>query len=148
MTIQTSSIVTSNENPVLLAQQIALANKLLTQAAEDAAKQIDKNPDNPKINRMAEGSFYISSKDIESNWSAFFYDWAAQYKRIAQLIMQQNFGALVSILDNGLLSGPNGKEHFAPEVVEKTRSIIGDLHAVIHKDIACGLMSRRHMKMG
>lgn len=115
-----------------LTQQLLRIDAALRAAATEAAGQVRAQPDNPAIQR-AGGSlrmFTMRSSDLGNNWTPFFHDWKAQYELVATLLEERKFGAVREILNTGKhRSGgtAHSTQHLAEPVLERIRSIVGDL---------------------
>lgn len=128
-----------------LAERIQEAHRLIREAAVEAASLVREGPENPKIKRLTPLTFTMSSSDLGSDWSPFFHDWPAQYLRLADLILDQQFGKLHSILETGVLRDRPGKsERFAPEVVARLKNAVGDL---THVEVQENAPQKRSLRM-
>jgi hypothetical protein len=121
-----------------LTQQIIAAKKMIQEAAQNASAEIQSGSDNPKIQRVRSSSiraFTLSSKNLGDNWSPFFHDWKAQYNSISDMLEKQQFGALRELIETGHCIGKgHNRVSYAPEVVERTKSIVGDLLINVNVD--------------
>ena len=122
-----------NAQEKTLAAHLAKARRELLEVAQGSAQQVRAGQDNPAIRRISANSFTMGSKDLgTANWSPFFHDWAAQYERLAELIETQKFSALAQVIQTGKLREASMRSglHFAPQVVEHLRAVVGDLAEV------------------
>ncbi len=119
-----------------LLNQISEKSVELKKLQEAIAKAINELPDNPNIQRISEHPrcFVMSSKDvfagnkygftdmrIRHNWSVFYHDFKAQYKKIAEVIERARPESVLvqlnSIINTGHLQGKDYVE-FHPKVIQ------------------------------
>jgi len=101
-----------------------------------AAKQaligtIHNMPDNPKINRLNDRCFTISSADLSSDLclTPEYYDFVRQYKLIIQIIDERSTDRahklLTEIIQKGSIHYPSNTYHrFHPDVVAGLKKIM------------------------
>lgn len=139
--------MTSTNTENTLAELLRQANRALSEAADQAGREVLQQSDNPAITRIGDGQvkmFRISMSELSkpkpragydhppggrqiTNFTPFFHDWKSQYEHVADLLQQRRFAAVAEILDDGRHSEPGELRHFAPEVVTKLQGILGDL---------------------
>lgn len=137
----------SNNQPFSFADRLRAARALIDEAVADAVKSVKEGPVNPLIKRVktdgpevrkASGAFIVSASTLfaANNWSVFFHDWEAQYSHVADLLDKGRFSSVRKILADGKYLETFGRSAtvFAPEVVARLKTILGDLASVIPND--------------
>ena len=89
-------------------------------------------PDNPKINRISDRCFTISSADLSSDLclTPEYYDFKRQYKLIVQIIQKNNVERAQTLMKDIIRKGSihylSGVYHrFHPDVVERLKVLMG-----------------------
>lgn len=99
---------------------------------QDISKLILSLPDNPRIKRLGNNCFTMSSKDLGESWSPFFHDFKSQYDKIVEIIEASKPEVIVSTLEKIIKPSKFGhwyrtgaeKLRFHPEVIENIKSIL------------------------
>ena len=103
-----------------------LQNKLL-EIREEIKRQISSLPDNPKIKRLGERCFTISSKDLGDVWSPEYHDFKHQYETIIGQLDKMGTAAGVNFLRRALKKGSfwiGYTYKLNPQVIEHLKSIL------------------------
>jgi hypothetical protein len=97
------------------------------------AAAIENLPDNPRITRIGEYSFSIPRSDLGGNWTAFYHDFKAQYRRLAQIMVEVRAENLLPVLrqiiDRGWYfdrtsSGSGHTLKFHPDVITHLKTLL------------------------
>ncbi len=90
-------------------------------------ERIGTLPDNPRIHRMSEHAFIMSSKDLGDVWSAEYHDFKHQYRKIIDYLIQGEPQACYAKLERALQLGRlenSEKTKLHPEVVNHVKGIL------------------------
>lgn len=90
---------------------------------QDAKAALSDLPDNPRIKRVAEGCFIVSSSDLGTNWSPFHHDFKAQHSKLEDFIEQTPVEHLGNAVGRVIQTGSTGRagdqgQKFHPDVIE------------------------------
>lgn len=160
--------MTTSNTENTLAERLKEAHRMLSDAADQAKQEVLQQTDNPAINRIGDGRvkmFRISMAELgkpkpragydhpaggkaTTNFSPFFHDWQSQYEHVADLLDQRRFAAVAEILDDGRHCEPGEIRHFAPEVVTKLQTILGDLRDALDASSVIDSKPLKHPRPG
>ena len=89
--------------------------------------KIQALPDNPRINRLSDRSFILSSNQLGRNWDPFYHDFKAQYQYISERIEKMETGCVVCWLDKLIKNEHEYVNYnmikFHPEVIAHIKGI-------------------------
>lgn len=107
------------------------AHKAIETICSQLATLINALPDNPKINRISDNAYTISSSDLGTkNWSPSYNDFKSQYERIAEDVKRSSdpFNQLATIITVGKVKDhrttPKKFVTLHPDVIEHLKGII------------------------
>jgi hypothetical protein len=114
-----------------LSDRLQEALRLIRAAVVEAAADVRQGPQNPKIGTSSQSprAFVLDSREIFRTgvWTPEYHDWGWQYQRAAEMLEKQQFSKIKDLLRQGHLYSGHARISFAPEVVARLRSIVGDL---------------------
>ena len=119
----------TNFNTILTAQY--LNNLNLERIKQELFDLILDLPDNPKINRISDRCFTISTKDLSNDLclTPEYYDFKKQYQLIVQIIEESTVKRTKALMDEIIRKGSirytsNIHHRFHPDVVEHLKVLM------------------------
>jgi DNA-binding GntR family transcriptional regulator len=94
-------------------------------------EQIEALPDNPRITRVSQQAFTISSRDIGNNWSPEHHDFKCQYRQIIEMIERAEPSRAVAIIREAIAKkairpskAPSNTLQLHPDVVAHLSTLL------------------------
>ena len=95
---------------------------------ETLVKKIEALPDNPRIKRLGHGAFIMKNSDFATApWSPFYHDFLAQYNKLTEWLINENFHTVMlmigEIIEKGFVRFENRAWWFHDDVRKLLREL-------------------------
>ncbi len=111
-----------------ITKQIDAAAAQLAELIEQLTAMIAALPENPRIRRINEKCFIISSKDLGGNWAPEHHDFRCQYRAVIVAMQRSNnaLAALKNIITAGKVQYESGKGfvRLHPDVIVNLQKLL------------------------